>query len=252
MERIQNGFHNKKADKKNIEDTEEVKNRNNKILTQLEKTSYNDIINSPIMYWEKKLKHTESHIAQVQRSISTINNASNKKLKLKKNRLSRELSLLNHRRETIRDEIERYMTKSLFFMIKKFKPKILSYENLRSMTPRGKKKYLAKITSQMIKRMGSVQEEGSIIYRVNKWCEFENIDIKFEEINARNTSKIHFKCRNSHKTTEISRKSDWDYGFCKKCEIFYIDTHLNASYNIAFLGYLKFSGKDPPPIFHQF
>jgi len=194
----------------------------------------------------------ESFRNQVQKSISTIKITSNKKLKLKKNRLSRELSLLNHRKETIRDEIERYMTKSIFYMIKKYTPKVLAYENLRTMSTRGKKKPLTKITSEMIKRMGSVREEGTIIYRVNKWCEFENINLKFEEVNARKTSKIHFKCRNSHQIKEISRKTDWDYGFCINCEIFYIDTHLNACYNIASLGYLKLSGKDPPPIFHQF
>jgi hypothetical protein len=252
LEKIRDGFHNKKRDKEIKEDFEDVKNRNNKILTQLIKTNYNDIINSPVMYWEKKLRHMESHIAQVHKSISTIKNKANKKLKLKKNRLFRELSLLHHRRETIRDEIECYVTKSLFYMIKKYKPKVFSYENLRTMTTKGTKKHLANLISEMIKRLGSVHEEGSIIYRVNKWCEFENIDIKFEEINARNTSKIHFTCRNSPQTTNISRKSDWDYGFCKKCAIFYIDTHLNASYNIASLGFLKLSGKDPPPIFNQF
>ena len=250
LEKIQD-FHSKRLDKKDKKDNVKVKSRNNKILTQLKKLDYNDIINSPIIYWEKKLKHTESHIAKVQKSISTINQTSIKKLKLKKNRLSRELLLLHHRRETIRDEIKRYITKSIFFMIEKYKPKVLSYENLTSMTPRGKKKFLAKITSEMIKRMGSVQEEGSIIYRVNKWCEFENIKIKFAEINAWKTSKIHFKCLTSPQTTNILRKNDWDYGFCKNCEIFYIDTHLNASHNIANLGYLKLSGKDPPPIFNQ-
>ena len=127
------------------------------------------------------------------------------------------------------------MARSLHYTIKKYKPEIIGYENLDDMSTMGNKGHLAKIIRDMIKRLGSPKlydktDFSLIIPRVKSWClaDPELADIKFEQVNARNTSKIHYQCGE-----KITRFPSWDFGSCSKCKIENIDTHVNAAYNIA-------------------
>jgi len=231
------------ARKERIKNKRENERNINNGTKEYEKTIH-DILGAPVVYWDVKLKHLENHIGKIQKAFSQS------KEKGKKKRLAGEITLLHHRRETIRNEIKNYLQRTLFYMICYYNPKIVSYENLRSMGTKGTKKHFAKLILRMIKRMGSpyYYDEGSIIYIVNKWCEKNGINVTFQEVNARYTSKIHFNCINK-KNGRISRTSDWDFGKCKECKETDIDTHINAGFNIALLGYCKHNGFDPPPFF---
>lgn len=207
--------------------------------------SFNDVISAPIIYWTQKLRHIERHIAQNQTIRSKLSSRDPKK-----KRVVGEITLLHHRRQSLRNEINRYMARTLFYVIRKFKPAVIGYENLSSMSTFGTKGYLAKITQEMIKRMGqpSLTKEADfslILTQVNAWCRLSDppLAVSFHEVNARNTSKYHFHCGG-----EIDRKPSWDFGRCTKdgCgEARDIDTHVNAAYNIASRA-MGQTGLDPP------
>jgi hypothetical protein len=195
--------------------------------------SFNDVISAPIIYWTQKLRHIERHIAQAQTVHSKLSRGDPKK-----KRLAGEITLLHHRRQTLRNEINRYMARTLFYVIRKFKTAVIGYENLSGMTTFGTKGYMAKITQEMIKQMGTPSlttdtDFSSILARVNVWCRLSDppLDVAFREVNARNTSKFHYHCGG-----EINRKPSWDFGSCTKerCGAVHdIDTHVNAAHNIA-------------------
>jgi hypothetical protein len=207
--------------------------------------SFNDVISAPIIYWTQKLRHIERHIAQNQTIGSKLPSRDPKK-----KRVAGEITLLHHRRQSLRNEINRYMARTLFYVIQKFKPAVIGYENLSSMSTFGTKGYLAKITQEMIKRMGkpSLSKDADfslILARVNAWCRLSDphMDVAFYEVNARNTSKHHYHCGG-----KINRKPLWDFGSCTKedCEVASdIDTHVNAAYNIASRA-MGHTGLDPP------
>ncbi len=123
-------------------------------------------------------------------------------------------------------------------MINRFNIDMVKMENLSSLSPRGKKGYFARIIADMIKQLGTEIERGSIIWRLNQWCEKEHPNLQYIKRNPRNTSKIHFWCEGDGR---VIRGDDWEFGTCSKCDEINIDTHLNACYNIANWG------MRPPP-----
>ncbi len=165
----------------------------------------------------RALKAVDLHVSHIQQALNRYGGDAKRAGKL-----AFELRLLHRRRKNLKHEAEMLIAQEVYAQIKYHTPHIVAYENLRGMSPRGKRGTLAKIVTYMYKR------SDALAARINEWYSIQSHAPLLTPVNPRNTSKIHFGCggviqRTIHK---------WDRAPCNRCGKM-INTQLNAPLRIA-------------------
>jgi len=165
----------------------------------------------------RALKAVDLHVSHIQQALHRYGGDPRRAGKL-----AFELRLLHRRRKHLKQEAEMLIAQEVYAQIKYHTPQIVAYENLRGMSPRGKRGKLAKIVNYMYKR------SDALATRITEWYSIQTHRPLLIPVNPRNTSKIHFKCggviqRTIHK---------WDRAPCHRCGQM-VNTQLNAPLRIA-------------------
>ncbi|MHA1744541.1 MAG: hypothetical protein ACTSWW_00990, partial [Promethearchaeota archaeon] len=95
----------------------------------------------------RTLKGADLHVSHIQQALHRYGGNAKRAGKL-----AFELRLLHRRRKNLKHEAEMLIAQEVYAQIKYHTPHIVAYENLRGMSPRGKRGTLAKIVTYMYKR----------------------------------------------------------------------------------------------------
>jgi len=137
-------------------------------------------------------------------------------------KLALELRLNHRRRQNLKREAEMLIAQEVYFQCHVNTPHIVAYENLRGLSTRGKRGYLAKIINYMYKR------SDALATRINDWYSVQSWAPLLVPIDPRNTSKIHFGCGGIIQRTI----RNWDRAPCNRCGKI-VNTQRNAPLRIA-------------------
>jgi len=117
----------------------------------------------------------------------------------------------------------------IYTVIESTRPSYFFYEDLKGLSPRGKKGSFARLLTWML------THNCSVLKLVESWCHASGIYTTFHEIDARNTSKFHVSCGG-----RLSRGlGQWDFAPCTRCHAT-VNTHENASFKLIMRGLARF------------
>lgn len=133
-----------------------------------------------------------------------------------------ELHLIHRRRKNLKREAELLIAQEVYYQCHINTPHIVAYENLRGLSTRGKRGYLAKIVNYMYKR------SDALATQIDEWYSVQNWKPSLIPVDPRNTSKIHFGCGGVIQRTI----RNWDRAPCNRCGKI-VNTQLNAPLRIA-------------------
>ncbi|HMB65385.1 MAG TPA: hypothetical protein VKO42_00790, partial [Patescibacteria group bacterium] len=170
-----------------------TEDRRKKSLSEL---TFNEILMAPVAYTHRGRQHNMDHILNLKKAIGRERRKikSNPDRPLTRlNRLQTEHYFRNRSYESKRDHMILYMAKVIAYLLSHGLSSSFAYEDLKSLSTKGRTGFGAGIVNGMIKGYGKLEEVVKWI--MTTWGTRDKLeDVQLSAVNPGYTSRYHFTC----------------------------------------------------------
>ncbi|MFW9992303.1 MAG: hypothetical protein ACFFD4_09675 [Candidatus Odinarchaeota archaeon] len=207
---------------------------------------YQEALNGQFQRWARDIDVLEIEIARLSRKLARYRNKGHPVTSDWYRRRTKELGCLHAEKHGLKQAAYQQAAESIYTVIEATRPAYFFYEDLKGLSPRGKKGSFARLLTWMLTRIASV------IQLVETWCHTSGIPTSFHELDARKTSTFHVHCGGRL----LRGPGQWDHAPCQRCGEL-VNTHENAAFTLIKRGLMRFLDvilaglpvpEDPPPL----